>query len=218
MPFYDYIYNTMDKSSDQLYESSIKGTEETPDLVHLTHMTDLQSAYHLRIGFASIASRPSDSSVWYMWVLWPVAWLSMVLAWVYGSSTFVVERIKLSKLKMQTWAVPRYNFQVINFSSIYMGFFLSDDGVQATDIFTPLQYGLSWETESINDLIEKAILDADARGVKVLTLGLLNQARNYYIAITTPVETTSIDAYCSVSLFLYLLGTGETTKWRWRTI
>jgi hypothetical protein len=130
----------------------------------------------------------------------------------------VVERIKLSKLKMQTWAVPRYNFQVINFSSIYMGFFLSDDGVQATDIFTPLQYGLSWETESINDLIEKAILDADARGVKVLTLGLLNQARNYYIAITTPVETTSIDAYCSVSLFLYLLGTGETTKWRWRTI
>jgi hypothetical protein len=99
-----------------------------------------------------------------------------------------------------------------------MGFFLSDDGVQATDIFTPLQYGLSWETESINDLIEKAILDADARGVKVLTLGLLNQARNYYIAITTPVETTSIDAYCSVSLFLYLLGTGETTKWRWRTI
>jgi aldehyde decarbonylase len=52
-----------------------------------------------------------------MWVLWPVAWLSMVLAWVYGSSTFVVERIKLRKLKMQTWAVPRYNFQVINFST-----------------------------------------------------------------------------------------------------
>nr|CAB3447260.1 unnamed protein product [Digitaria exilis] len=111
MPFYDYIYNTMDKSSDQLYESALKGTEETPDLVHLTHMTNLQSAYHLRIGFASIASRPSDSSMWYMWTLWPLAWLSMVLAWVYGSSAFVVERIKLKKLKMQTWAVPRYNFQ-----------------------------------------------------------------------------------------------------------
>jgi hypothetical protein len=49
-----------------------------------------------------------------------------------------------------------------------------------TVFFSPLQYGLSWERESINDLIEKAILDADARGVKVLSLGLLNQARNYY--------------------------------------
>ncbi|KAG2659906.1 hypothetical protein PVAP13_1KG400200 [Panicum virgatum] len=149
MPFYDYIYNTMDKSSDQLYQSSLRGTEETPDLVHLTHMTDLQSAYHLRIGFASIASKPSNRSMWYMWTLWPLAWLSMVFAWVYGSSAFVVERIKLKKLTMQTWAIPRYNFQ----------------------------YGLNWERESINDLIEKAILDADARGVKVLSLGLLNQAK-----------------------------------------
>ena len=31
-----------------------------------------------------------------------------------------------------------------------------------------LQYGLTWDKESINDLIEKAILDADVRGVKVL--------------------------------------------------
>jgi uncharacterized membrane protein len=41
-----------------------------------------------------------------------LAWLSMVLAWVYGSSAFVVERIKIKKMKMQTWAIPRYNFQV----------------------------------------------------------------------------------------------------------
>lgn len=40
-----------------------------------------------------------------------------------------------------------------------------------------MQYGLSWERESINGLIERAILDADARGVKVLSLGLLNQAK-----------------------------------------
>nr|ACA14353.1 TCER1 [Triticum aestivum] len=149
MPFYDYIYSTMDKASDELYESSLKGTEETPDLVHLTHMTNLQSAYHLRVGFASIASKPSDNSEWYMWTLWPLAWLSMVVAWIYGSSAFVVERIKLKKMKMQTWVVPRYNFQ----------------------------YGLTWDRESINDLIEKAILDADVRGVKVLSLGLLNQAK-----------------------------------------
>ncbi|XP_015689368.1 very-long-chain aldehyde decarbonylase GL1-4 isoform X1 [Oryza brachyantha] len=149
MPFYDYIYNTMDKSSDELYESSLKGTEETPDLVHLTHMTSLESAYHLRIGIASIASKPYSNSAWYMWALWPLAWLSMVLAWIYGSSAFVVERIKLNKMKMQTWAIPRYNFQ----------------------------YGLTWEREPINDLIEKAILDADMRGVKVVSLGLLNQTK-----------------------------------------
>ncbi|KAL5207664.1 hypothetical protein ABZP36_032099 [Zizania latifolia] len=150
MPFYDYIYNTMDKSSDELYESSVKGTEETPDLVHLTHMTSLQSAYHLRIGIASIASKPYNNGfAWYMWTLWPLAWLSMVLAWIYGSSAFVVERTKLKRMQMQTWAIPRYNFQ----------------------------YGQLWERESINDFIEKAILDADVRGVKVISLGLLNQAK-----------------------------------------
>ncbi|TVU15286.1 hypothetical protein EJB05_38798 [Eragrostis curvula] len=149
MPFYDYIYNTMDKSSDELYETSLKVKEETPDFVHLTHMTTLQSTYHLRIGIASIASKPSDNPVWYAWMIWPIAWLSMVLAWVYGSSAFVIERLQMKKFKMQTWAIPRYNFQ----------------------------YGLSWERESINSLIEKAILDADESGAKVLSLGLLNQAR-----------------------------------------
>uniref|UniRef100_A0A0D3FXV7 aldehyde oxygenase (deformylating) n=1 Tax=Oryza barthii TaxID=65489 RepID=A0A0D3FXV7_9ORYZ len=77
MPFYDYIYNTMDSSSDELYERSLKGTKETPDIVHLTHMTSLKSTYHLRIGITSISSKPCNDSVWYMWMLWPVAWLSM---------------------------------------------------------------------------------------------------------------------------------------------
>lgn len=44
-----------------------------------------------------------------------------------------------------------------------------------TDCFF-VQYGLSGEREAINDLIEKAILEADKKGVKVLSLGLLNQA------------------------------------------
>uniref|UniRef100_A0A0E0KSR5 aldehyde oxygenase (deformylating) n=1 Tax=Oryza punctata TaxID=4537 RepID=A0A0E0KSR5_ORYPU len=112
MPFYDYIYNTMDSSSGELYERSLKGTEEIPDIVHLTHMTTLQSTYHLRIGIASISSKPCNDSVWYMWMIWPVAWLSMVLAWIYGSSAFVVERLKLKKFNMQIWALPRYNFQI----------------------------------------------------------------------------------------------------------
>lgn len=139
-------------------------------------MTNLQSTYHLRIGIASIASKPSGNSEWYMRMLWPLAWLSMVLTWIYGSSAFVVERNKLTKLKMQTWAIPRYIFQVI-ISPRYICLYLT---VCKLLIIFFLQYGLMWERESINDLIEKAILDADGRGVKVLSLGLLNQVHNSY--------------------------------------
>ncbi|KAJ6821460.1 protein ECERIFERUM 1 isoform X1 [Iris pallida] len=147
MPFYDYIYNTMDKSSDGLYERSVKGNEETPDVVHLTHPTTLQSIYYLRVGFASLAAKPYDFN-WYMLLMWPLAWVSMVLTWFYGSS-FTVERNKLGKLKMQTWAIPRYNFQ----------------------------YRISRERKAINEFVEKSILEADRKGVKVLSLGLLNQAK-----------------------------------------
>ena len=112
MPFYDYIYHTVDKATDDLYENSIKGKEETPDVVHLTHLTTLQSIYHLRLGFASLASRPYNSK-WYTLLMWPMAGLSLVLTWFYGSS-FTVERNKLKHLKMQTWVIPRYSFQVRN--------------------------------------------------------------------------------------------------------
>ncbi|XP_020247120.1 protein ECERIFERUM 1 isoform X2 [Asparagus officinalis] len=169
MPFYDYIYKTMDKTSDELYESSLQGKEEAPDVVHLTHPTTLQSIYHLRLGFASLASRPY-SSKWYILIMWPMAGLSMVLAWFYGSS-FTVERNKLKHLKMQTWAIPRYNFQ----------------------------YGLSWEKEAINNLIEKAILEADEKGVKVMSLGLLNQ-----VLLTHKHELDSLRSRISGSAASYL--------------
>jgi hypothetical protein len=39
-----------------------------------------------------------------------------------------------------------------------------------------LQYVLKMQNESINNLIEEAILEAEERGAKVLSLGLLNQA------------------------------------------
>ncbi|KAH7653946.1 aldehyde decarbonylase protein [Dioscorea alata] len=147
MPFYDYIYNTMDKSSDCLYETSLKGKEEKCDVIHLTHPTTLQSIYHLRFGFPSLASKPYDSK-WYMMLVWPLSLISMAFTWIYGSC-FTIERNKLKKLIMQTWAIPRYSFQ----------------------------YELSWEKDAINHLIEKAILQADCRGVRVLSLGLLNQGR-----------------------------------------
>ncbi|XP_062175150.1 very-long-chain aldehyde decarbonylase CER1-like isoform X1 [Alnus glutinosa] len=147
MPLYDYIYGTMDKSTDELYETSLKREAESPDVVHLTHLTTPESIYHLRLGFASLASKPHTSK-WYMWLIWPLTLFFMMLTWLYGR-TFVVERHRLDKLRLQTWAIPKYS----------------------------IQYFLQWKIESINGLIEEAILEAEAGGAKVLSLGLLNQAK-----------------------------------------
>ncbi|XP_058079594.1 very-long-chain aldehyde decarbonylase GL1-4-like [Magnolia sinica] len=146
MPFYDYIYGTMDKSSDALYEASLKGTKEAPHVVHLTHPTTLYSIYHLRLGIASLASKPYAFQLYYSWMLWPISSGFMLLTWIFGS-TFTVEWNRLHELTMQTWAIPRYSFQ----------------------------YLLSCQRDIINSLIEKAILEAEEAGVKVISFGLLNQ-------------------------------------------
>ena len=112
MPFYDYIYGTMDQSTDTLYENSLKRAEESPNVVHLTHLTTPESIYHLRLGFASLASKPlSTSHNWYMRLMWPMTLWSMMVTWFCGRS-FVVERNVFKKLKLQTWAIPRYSIQV----------------------------------------------------------------------------------------------------------
>ncbi|XP_071718446.1 very-long-chain aldehyde decarbonylase CER1-like [Rutidosis leptorrhynchoides] len=149
MPFYDYIYGTMDKSTDTLYENSLRRKEESPNVVHLTHLTTPESIYHNRLGFASLAAKPHTSSKWYLWILWPVTVWSMLITLLYGK-TFVVERNVFKNLKLQTWAIPKYK----------------------------IQYRLEWLRKSINDLIEEAILEADAKGVKVISLGLLNQGED----------------------------------------
>ncbi|KAF9616351.1 hypothetical protein IFM89_029605 [Coptis chinensis] len=145
MPFYDYLYGTMDNATDSLYETSLKGKTEKPDVIHLTHPTTLESIYHLRPGFPSLASGPYGEK-WYFWMLWPVTYGCMLTSWIYDS-VFTVERHIYNDLKMQTWAVPRYSFQ----------------------------YFLPWQKEKINRMIEKAILDAEEKGAKVFSLGLLNQ-------------------------------------------
>ncbi|KAG7946042.1 hypothetical protein I3843_14G017700 [Carya illinoinensis] len=152
MPLYDYVYGTMDKSTDTLYEASLKRPEESPDVVHLTHLTTPESIYHLRLGFASLASWP-HSSKWYLRLLWPVTlFWSVIISGIYGHA-FVLERITFKAVKLQSWLVPRYN----------------------------IQYIVQWQREALNTLIEEAILDAEVKGVKVLSLGLLNQA------ITNPI-------------------------------
>ncbi|MBA0598371.1 hypothetical protein Gorai_008137, partial [Gossypium raimondii] len=57
MPIYDYIYGTVDKNSNTLYENSVERKEESPNVVHLTHLTTPESIYHLRLGFAYLASK-----------------------------------------------------------------------------------------------------------------------------------------------------------------
>ncbi|KAK9069191.1 hypothetical protein SSX86_013307 [Deinandra increscens subsp. villosa] len=146
MPFYDYIYDTMDKSTDTLYEKSLERKEERPNVVHLTHLTTADSIYHMRLGFASLASKPQTSSKWYLRILSPITVLSMLVTRVYGK-TFVVERNVFKNLKLQTWAIPKYR----------------------------TQYLMEGERETINSLIEESILEAEAKGVKVFTFGLLNQ-------------------------------------------
>ncbi|XP_051144642.1 very-long-chain aldehyde decarbonylase CER1-like [Andrographis paniculata] len=145
MPFYDYIYGTMDTSSDSLYENSLVRKLEVPDVVHLTHLMTPESIYHLRLGFAHLASRPLRSN-WYLRLMWPVTLWSMALARVYGR-VFAVERNVFEHLKLQIWAIPKYY----------------------------VQYNMKWQKESINTLIEESILQADEEGVKVFSLGLLNQ-------------------------------------------
>ena len=112
MPFYDYVYGTADKSTDSLYESSLVRKEEAPDVVHLTHLTTPESIYHLRLGFAHLASGPQKSK-WYLWLMWPITLWSMFVTWIYGR-TFIVERNVFKQLKLQTWAIPKYSIQVKN--------------------------------------------------------------------------------------------------------
>ncbi|OIT34308.1 PREDICTED: protein ECERIFERUM 1-like isoform X1 [Nicotiana attenuata] len=145
MPMYDYIYNTLDKSSDTLYEKSLERVGESPDVVHLTHLTTAESIYHLRLGFSSLASQPHTSK-WYFPIMWPITLWSTMITWFYGHA-FIVERNTFKNLKLQTWVVPKYR----------------------------VQYFMPRQRESISNLMEKAIIEADQKGVKVLTLGLLNQ-------------------------------------------
>ncbi|KAH7863143.1 hypothetical protein Vadar_013851 [Vaccinium darrowii] len=85
-------------------------------------------------------------SKWYLWLMWPVTVWSMIATCIHGRA-FIVERNAFRKLKLQSWAIPRYT----------------------------IQYLFQWQREAVSDLIEEAIIEADASGTKVLSLGLLNQ-------------------------------------------
>ncbi|KAH1241674.1 Protein ECERIFERUM 1 [Glycine max] len=136
MPIYDYIYGTMDKTTDTTYEIALKREESSPDVVHLTHLTTPESIYHLRLGFASLASRP-QSSTWYLSLMWPLTLWSILVTWFYGQ-TFVMERNAFKMLNLQSWVIPRFH----------------------------VQYLFKWQSETLNKLIEEAILQAELSKVK----------------------------------------------------
>nr|GMD97064.1 Protein CER1-like 1 [Ipomoea batatas] len=106
MPFYDYIYGTMDKSSDTLYEISLEKEEEFPDVVHLTHLITPESVYYLRLGFSSWASVPQNQK-WYTWLMWPMTIIINSIC----NQTFILERNILGKVKSQSWVIPKCKVQ-----------------------------------------------------------------------------------------------------------
>ncbi|KAK7256287.1 hypothetical protein RIF29_29728 [Crotalaria pallida] len=145
MPIYDYIYGTVDKSSDATYETSLKRTKESVDVVHLTHLTTLDSIYQLRLGFASLASKPQTSE-WYLPLMWPFTICSILMTWI-NARAFVLESNTFEDLKLQSWIIPRFK----------------------------IQYCFKGQNIKLNNLIEEAIKEAELNGAKVLNLGLLNQ-------------------------------------------
>ncbi|CAN8310769.1 unnamed protein product [Cochlearia groenlandica] len=149
MPIYDYIYGTTDQWSESLYERSLGRKEESPEVIHLTHLTTLDSIYQMRLGFPSLSSRPLWSrSPWYLtFFMWPFTLLfSFFLTSIFSSRTFVFERNRLRNLTIHSHLLPKFSFH----------------------------YKSQRHHESINSIVEAAIIEADEKGVRVMTLGLMN--------------------------------------------
>ncbi|KAG7573998.1 putative domain Wax2 C-terminal [Arabidopsis suecica] len=147
MPMYDYIYGTTDESSDSLYETSLEKEEDKPDAIHLTHLTSLDSIYHLRLGLASLSLHPLSSQCYLFIMMKPFTHIMSFILTSFSFPTFVFERNRFRDLTLHSHLLPK-------FSSHYMS---------------------QQQKDCINKTIEAAILEAEKKGVKVMSLGLLNQ-------------------------------------------
>ncbi|CAN6835217.1 unnamed protein product [Brassica oleracea] len=137
MPMYDYIYGTNDKCSDSLYEASLEQEEEKPDAIYLTHLTSLDSIYHLRLGFASLSSHPLSSRCYLLLMRPFTLMLSFILTFL-SFRSFAFERNRFRDLTLHSHLLPK-------FSSHYKS---------------------QKQKESINKMIETAILEAEKKGVR----------------------------------------------------
>jgi len=149
----------------------------------LTHLTTPQSVYHLRLGFGCCASKPMTSK-WYWWLMWPVTWCSMVTAWDLWSN--------LNSLLTETPSTnSSYNHGSCHvILCMYVSYFCLSLAFCCMLKLISLQIILviclkmamigykQW-------FIEEAIFKANAKGIKVVSLRLLNQARAYNDSLDT---------------------------------
>ena len=146
MPIYDYMYGTVDKSSDILYERASSGQDApAPDVVFVGHGTHLVSLFHLPFMLRSFSSRPFEP-YWWLQIFWPIAALSMIPLRLFGRP-FCHDKHRLRHMRLETWVTPAWAIQF---------FFKS-------------------EHKFVNSKIEQAILEANDAGVKVIGLGALNK-------------------------------------------
>ncbi|KAI5080771.1 hypothetical protein GOP47_0003954 [Adiantum capillus-veneris] len=150
MPLYDYLYGTVDASSDSLHKDvRLRGSHKAKvDCVYLTHATDLLSIFHLQFGFQTFAAQPYAKK-WYMWIVWPLALPLMLLAWLFAKPFVGATHFIGNKLELQSWVIPRFSFQ----------------------------YHLRSEAARVDGWIRDCILQAQEAGARVIALGLLNKDR-----------------------------------------
>uniref|UniRef100_M8BDM2 aldehyde oxygenase (deformylating) n=1 Tax=Aegilops tauschii TaxID=37682 RepID=M8BDM2_AEGTA len=181
VPFYDYLYGTMDKTSDDLYERTLHGREEAPDVVHLTHLTTPGSLLHLRLGFASLASAPlrSSSSA-------AASALAMVerplaaLASVFGRTAFRCEANRMGNLSTETWVVPRYTSQYTSKKDAHAGYELNRNGelyvIRKPEIKTKIVDGTSLAVAAVLHMVPRGARDVLLLGKECKVVAVLAQA------------------------------------------
>jgi hypothetical protein len=81
-----------------------------PDFVFLAHVVDLTQSLHSQFVFRWQASLPHQFRP-FLILMWPTAFVSMLALWAW-SKTFLFSFYNLRGKLHQTWAVPRYGFQV----------------------------------------------------------------------------------------------------------
>lgn len=112
-PFINYMY----------FISHINAGENVrvPDFVFLAHVVDVTASMHPPFVFRSLASLPYSPKL-FLLPFWPLAFSAMFALWAW-SKTFLISFYWLRGRLHQTWAVPRYGFQVyavtrLSFSNI----------------------------------------------------------------------------------------------------
>ena len=81
-----------------------------PDFVFLAHIVDVSSCMHNPFTLRTFTSIPYRFR-FFLIPFWPIAITSLILMWLW-SKVFLVTFYNLRGRLHQTWAVPRFGFQV----------------------------------------------------------------------------------------------------------